>query len=315
MTEAVAPAKKTKHRSPAYPSISLKTAIERAASFYMSEKRNAAPVSVAVKHWDYKEKSSGGIQTIAALKSYGLMSDSGSSKARKVQLSELGLAIVMDERVESPERDELIKKAALMPKIHARLWTDYKTDLPSEENLRHRLRVDQKFNDNVVDDFIREYKDTIKFAKLAESDKVASEDGSKEDTGSAGPYIPKLGDYVQWEPRGILKFETPKRVTEICSDGKHALVEGSYTGFPISELTLQKTPVGSPHKPESSIPLPPNKLMQEFVVPLSEGNRAVFQWPVTLTMEDIADLKDSLKILERKITRSITNENNKEKSA
>jgi len=44
--------------------------------------------------------------------------------------------------------------------------------------------------------------------------------------------------------------------------------------------------------------------MQEFVVPLSEGTRAIFQWPTSLTQEDGDDLKDSLKILERKITRT-----------
>ena len=47
------------------------------------------------------------------------------------------------------------------------------------------------------------------------------------------------------------------------------------------------------------------KDMQEFVVPLSEGSRAVFQWPTTLSQEDLDDLKDSLKILERKISRSV----------
>jgi len=46
--------------------------------------------------------------------------------------------------------------------------------------------------------------------------------------------------------------------------------------------------------------------MQEFVVPLSDGSRAVFQWPTVLRKEDVDDLKDSLKILERKISRSVT---------
>jgi len=44
--------------------------------------------------------------------------------------------------------------------------------------------------------------------------------------------------------------------------------------------------------------------MQEFVVPLSDGSKAVFQWPSSLSKEDIDDLKDSLKIVERKIARS-----------
>lgn len=54
--------------------------------------------------------------------------------------------------------------------------------------------------------------------------------------------------------------------------------------------------------------------MQEFVVPLSEG-RAVFQWPTTLSKEDVEDLKDTLKVLERKIIRSLPEESDKEKSA
>ena len=44
--------------------------------------------------------------------------------------------------------------------------------------------------------------------------------------------------------------------------------------------------------------------MQEMVVPLTNGTtKAIFQWPTTLTKEDVEDLKDSLKMLERKITR------------
>jgi hypothetical protein len=57
-------------------------------------------------------------------------------------------------------------------------------------------------------------------------------------------------------------------------------------------------------KSKRQLQMPPDTRMQEFVVPLSEGTKAIFQWPVTLSAEDILDLKDSLKIVERKITRS-----------
>ena len=172
-------------RSPAYPFISLKTAIDRAKELYKEEKRTPAPVSVVVKHWGYKEKSSGGIQTVAALKYYGLLTDTGSGDGRKVQLSDAGLKIVMDERTVSPERDNLIKQAALKPKIYAKLWEMWGSTMPSEENVNYYLRVELKFADNVVPNFIRGYKDTISFAKLTESDKVLGEDGKDED-----PYIP-----------------------------------------------------------------------------------------------------------------------------
>jgi len=44
--------------------------------------------------------------------------------------------------------------------------------------------------------------------------------------------------------------------------------------------------------------------MQEDVFSLSEG-RASFQWPTPLSKDSIEDLKDWLKILERKISRSV----------
>jgi hypothetical protein len=49
-------------------------------------------------------------------------------------------------------------------------------------------------------------------------------------------------------------------------------------------------------------------LMQEFVVPLSKGSKAVFQWPISLSKEDVEDLKDSLRMMERKIGRSLETE-------
>ena len=79
------------------------------------------------------------------------------------------MRILLDQRPESTERDEAIKRAALTPKIHSVLWKKWGFPLPSDDNLRHALIFDWKFNENSVDDFIREYKDTIRFAKLAES--------------------------------------------------------------------------------------------------------------------------------------------------
>lgn len=295
--------KKNKDRSPAFPFIGLKTAIERAKEFYDEEKRAAAPVTVAVKHWGYKEKSSGGIQTIAALKYFGLLTDTGSGDTRKVQLTDLGLRIVMDERTVSADRDALIKKAALMPKIYSRLWDQWGASMPSEENVRHHLRVDLKFSDSTVDSFIRGYKDTISFAKLTESDKVASEDGNGE-AGNAG-YVPQVGDYVQWESQGALQFKEPVKVLSISTDHTHAFVEGSATGLPVGQLVRAAAParVPVPQTTFSRITPVPQTNMQEDVYSLPEG-RIVVQWPASLSKESVAEVKDYLKLLERKIVRS-----------
>lgn len=305
--------KKNKDRSPAFPFISLKIAIERAKELYKEEKRAPAPVTVAVKHWGYKEKSSGGIQTIAALKYYGLLTDSGTGESRKVQLSDTALRIVMDERTISPERDELIKRAALMPKIYARLWNQWGTAMPSEENVRHHLRVELKFSDSTVDSFIRGYKDTISFAKLTESDKVPSEDGGSEGTEDT-TYVPKVGEYVQWESQGVTQFKEPKKVVSISTDKTHAFVEGSSTGLPVSQLSRASAPITLTQSQLFRTSLPPNKNMQEDVFSLSEG-RVVIQWPAPLSAESIQDLKDWLKIVERKIARAAKEQGNAEEKS
>jgi hypothetical protein len=289
-------------RSPAYPFISLKTAIERAKELYREEKRNPAPVPVVVKHWGYKEKSSGGIQTIAALKYYGLLIDTGSGDSRKVQLSDAGLKIAMDERTISPERDNLIKQAALRPKIYAKLWETWGSAMPSEENVNYYLRVELKFADNVVPNFIRGYKDTISFAKLTESDKVMAEDGSSANTGE-GSYVPQVGDYVQWESQGVLQFKEPAKVLSISTDRAYAFVEGTSTGIPVKEMIRAAAPSKAPQSLAVRVPLLPQTNMHEDVYSLPEG-RVVVQWPGTLSAESIQEVKDYLKLLERKIMRS-----------
>jgi len=291
-------------RSPAYPFINLETAIARAKLFYDKETRNAANVNVAAKHWGFVEGSSNGAQTVAALINYGLMDDEGMGEKRKVRLTQSALRILLDLRPDSKERAELIRQAALAPKIHQQLWEKWHRDLPSDAQLRHTLLFEwpTRFNENAVDTFIREYKDTIAFANLYESDTVAPE--VKDNGGGEDEYVPKVGDYVQWETRGMLQFQEPKRIREISSDGAFAFVDGSYTGVPVGELTKEKAPLAA-ITPNHQIPPPSLKMhIQEFVVPLSGGSRAVFQWPSSLSKEDVDDLKDSLRILERKISRS-----------
>jgi hypothetical protein len=307
---------KKRTRSPAYPFVDLETAIRRAKEFFDHEKRNAASRKVAVTHWGYEEKSSGGLQTIAALISFGLMKDEGTGAKRKLQLTQDAVRLLLDERPDSVEKAELIKQLALTPKIHRELWSRWGSALPSEQQVRYTLTAEWEppFNENTVDVFIKEYKDTIAFAKLMESDKLSSE--VQDSDGERGSYTPKVGDYVQWESGGVLQFPEPKKLRELSSDGTYAFVEGSYTGLPVAQLrrAVAPTPNVAQQRPTATPIQPLSKThMQEFVVPLSDG-RAVFQWPNALSKEDVDDLRDSLKILERKITRSLSEEPSREKS-
>jgi hypothetical protein len=165
------PGKRKRLRSPAYPFINLETAIKRAKEFYDKEQRNAAALKVAVKHWGFEEKSSGGLQTVAALISFGLMRDEGTGDKRKLKLTENALRILLDTRADSEDRADAIRTAALTPKIHQQLWRKWHNKIPSDDNFRHTLILDwtSPFNPSVVDSFIKQYRDTIAFAKPDDS--------------------------------------------------------------------------------------------------------------------------------------------------
>lgn len=303
---------KKKERSPGYPGISLQTAITRAKQLHDVEKQTPASVSVAANDWGMKPTSSSTLITIAALKGYGLVSETGVGDNRKIQVTDAARRIILDERPDSAERVALIKAAALSPKMHRILWNKWGSELPSDANMIYSLTFDHKFNANTVGEFIRLYRDTIRYAKLSESDKVSPE---VEDKGSgdgiAGGYVPKVGDFVQWEPNGILQFAEPKPIQSISGDGKFAFVDGSSTGLPVGDLTLQKKPANQ--APGVNVnPLSEKSNMRQDIFSLSEGTVTI-QWPTRLSADSIQDLKDWLKIVERKIARSATEESAKEK--
>lgn len=311
--------KKQRTRSPAYPYCNLETAITRAREFHKEERSNAANISIAGKHWGYKENSSGAFQTAAALISFGLMTDEGTGDKRKLKLTPAALRILLDADPTSTERARLIREAALAPKIHQQLWKHWGKDLPSVPSLKNTLIFDWKppFNENSVDGFIKEYKDTIAFAKLLESDTVTPEVKDNGDSEGGTPYVAQIGDWVQWErPNGDLGFREPKRVKGLTPDGSWAYVDGENGCVERNQL-IRALPAENPPKPDipSKFQSPQKTGMQEMVVPLANGTmKAVFQWPTSLSKEDVEDLKDSLKMLERKITRPAPTDNSNDQS-
>lgn len=294
--------KKSRTRSPAYPFINLAAALKRAKEFYAKEQRNAASVKVAVKHWGYDEKSSGGKQTSAALLNYGLFKDEGAGDRRKVQLTQDALRVILDERPESPERDQLIKKLALTPKIHKELWAKWGHSLPSDGEIRHTLLVDwdPPFNEKAVDGFIKLYKDTITFAKLGESDQAQPEVNAADSL--------KMGDLVQWELNGVLQLPEPLRIRGFTPDRKFAMLEGSNTGVPVEQLIPEQAPAGATTTPTTSLLITPAPgqvgRMQKDIFSLKEGEVTLY-WPSPLSAESVQDVSDWLDIVKRKFARAV----------
>src|ERR1039457_255959 len=89
------------------------------------------------------------------------------------------------------------------------------------------------------------------FLKKAASRKAnAAANGAEKDTEeelepALMPFNPQVGDYVQWEPNGIIQFLEPQKITKISEDGAFAFIASSKTGMPVSELTLQSKPASA----------------------------------------------------------------------
>jgi hypothetical protein len=151
----------SKVRSPSFPFISLPEALHRARELYDAERRNLVHPDVAVAHWGYSPRSSGGKQTIAALRAYGLLEDVRgdlrlTDRAQHILVREPGTA----------GRSDLLRQAALSPPVFSRLWERYGADLPSDKSLRSYLVLELKFNENAVGDLLRSYRETLAFAEL-----------------------------------------------------------------------------------------------------------------------------------------------------
>ncbi len=269
-------------RSPGYPAFSLKDSIERAKVVWQHEKRNPAPPAALAADWGLNVKSSSTLLTVAALKKFGLLEDVDSGKERLLKLSEAALNIILNDQEDSPERIGLLKQCALMPVIHAELWEKYIGDLPSDTNLKRHLIMEKGFNAASVDNFIKQFRDTISFAKLSPSDKITvvktsdSESNSEEkDTmkfgqQNAGPRNTGLGQpkvitaedvaaktYANISPMSVLReFTVPLSVGTIALRLPYPMEEDDFQLF-LDTLRLWKKQLVKKTETKTAWPKPP----------------------------------------------------------
>jgi hypothetical protein len=261
-----------------FPFIPLGRAIERARELYKVASVHEVPFSTAASTWGYAEKSSGAAQTAAALKSFGLLEDVSSGDVRKVKLTDAALRIVRDPRDISPDRDALIRDAALKPSLHREVIEKYGGMPPSDEALKAFLLIDRGLKDEAAPEFIREFAATMAFAKVAESATIQDKNVAEQAPDPKGiekPNAPKVGDHVQWTSNGIDQFKPVRKVTKV--EGDHIWVHGSLTGIPMAEATVVEAPAPKPVMPLTAGPDPrddgPPDDWPDINVLVVQGNR------------------------------------------
>lgn len=153
--------RRTRGRSPAYPGISLRAAIERAEQLYKAEGKHSAPVRAVAAALGFANPGSGSATVaIAALKKFGLVEEERKDGERMLRLSSLAFDILLN-----PEPQAGLREAALLPPIHREMWEEYGTRLPSAETLRWKL-VKRGFTESGVQDFLKVYRETLSYASL-----------------------------------------------------------------------------------------------------------------------------------------------------
>lgn len=291
-------AKKVRQRSPNYPTVGLEEALARVGKLFKEDGRAGAPTEIAAKHIGYATAHGQAYSVLSALKKFGLLEEGKGRVAPSQRAIEL-----LNLPANDPRRLQALKDAALSPPVYRELVEQHaKTGLPGDEALEAELVTYKSFNPNAVPGFVKDFRATLEFAGLSDFAvlglKPKEEEHDRNDLG--------VGDYVQWEPNGIQQFQEPRRVTEICEG--FAFVEGSPTGMPVDEVRVEQMPV-KPVKPVVAAQRPVTRnvggsvAIRQDVFSVTEGD-VVLSWPPALSADSIQEIKDWLKIAERKIARS-----------
>ena len=175
---------KSRLRSPAYPYLDLEDAIEKTESFYNIEATQRVSATVATVDIGYEEGSSRGWRALASLLSFGLLEEEGTKENRLVWLSELGKEIFHYGSKDSEEAKAAVRTAALKPPIHLELWELWgnESQLPSDAQMRRHLVQTKSFNPKAVDDFLKEFVDTLTYAGFIKGGKIVSTDAYEKNT-------------------------------------------------------------------------------------------------------------------------------------
>jgi len=233
-----------------FPFINLTKALDRAQAIFDNDKGGKGlKVPVAFAAWGYSDKSSGGFQSIAALKGYGLLADEGANDDRAVKLTPEARRYFQTE-IES-DKVALRAEFAARPSLMAHLLEHWGGGTVDDPVARTYLKTSIGMNEQSARSALGIYKDNLSHLGLKAVSKpeggrpeisdIADEGGEK--FGGA-----RVGDIVDWEVEGSLCNPEPLRVRALSEDGEWVFVHGSSTGIPMDQTIV---------KQRHAVPFPP----------------------------------------------------------
>jgi hypothetical protein len=145
-------------RSPNYPALSLREAIEKVSILYQNQHTHSAPREVAVKSMGYGGLNGASATAISALHKYGLLDRIGD----EVKISERAMRILHP--TQPSEKALALKEAADSPELFRELAEKFPGQLPAEEVLRNYL-VRRGFAPKALPEVVRGYRETMELVE------------------------------------------------------------------------------------------------------------------------------------------------------
>jgi hypothetical protein len=161
-------------RSPEYPAISLKEAIDRVKMVYEKDYQNRLPKHVVAEHMGYKGLSGASLPVISALTKYGLLEGRGD----ETRVSDLAVALIAHPSGTAEHYDAL-KRASMFPELFAELDERFPDGKASEQAIRSYL-LTRKFIPGAADAAIRAYRDTKALVEAESQGYVGEEEQPSE---------------------------------------------------------------------------------------------------------------------------------------
>lgn len=269
-------------RGVSYPFIGLEEAVEKARMFHKEERKSAAPVASAMRHFGYAESSGVGRQTVSALLQFGLLEDEGRKEDRQVKLTDNALTIVLD-LPDSPARVSALQQCVRTPKLYTAILSKWPDDLPSDHTLGFYLQKEFDFNPKTLHDFISDFRSSLAYAKLGSGTKLETPKSGDEKTDADTQQSPEIGDLIQWESSGVMRLEQPRRVRakQEYEGSWWLFVEGSETGIPMEEAIVLERAVPEPKRERAAPTLALSSAQEDRPVTVSPSEREWLRGPLS----------------------------------
>ena len=153
-------------RSPDYPFISLRKALEQTACLQKSGVRWMSVREIA-EAWEIGEHSSAIPQTISALKQYELVDIEGRGPERRLSLSQRARDLLSSRRDDDFDPD-LLHEAVLKPDAFKKIWSFVEGGTAEHHELIRKLTHDKMhpFNPRAAEEVVRLFAESARFAGL-----------------------------------------------------------------------------------------------------------------------------------------------------